>query len=137
MAIGVLFGAAIQSIDLGMSAALAPAVALAIGIGIQNFPEGVAVSLPLRRDGMKTGKSFWYGQLSGVVEPVSAVIGAAAVILVQPVLPYALAFAAGAMIYVVVEELIPESQMHGNTDIATLGTMIGFSVMMVLDVALG
>ena len=137
LAIGVLFGAAIQSIDLGMSAALAPAVALAIGIGIQNFPEGVAVSLPLRRDGMKTGKSFWYGQLSGAVEPISAVIGAAAVILVQPVLPYALAFAAGAMIYVVVEELIPESQMHGNTDIATLGTMIGFSVMMVLDVALG
>ena len=137
LAIGVLFGAAIQSIDLGMSVALAPAVALAIGIGIQNFPEGVAVSLPLRRDGMKTGKSFWYGQLSGAVEPVSAVIGAAAVILVQPVLPYALAFAAGAMIYVVVEELIPESQMHGNTDIATLGTMIGFSVMMVLDVALG
>ena len=137
LAIGVLFGAVIQSVDLGMSAALAPAVALAIGIGIQNFPEGVAISLPLRRDGMKTGKSFWYGQLSGAVEPVSAVIGAAAVILVQPVLPYALAFAAGAMIYVVVEELIPESQMHGNTDIATLGTMIGFSVMMVLDVALG
>jgi len=137
LAIGVLFGAAIQSADLGMSAALAPAVALALGIGIQNFPEGVAVSLPLRRDGMKRGKSFWYGQLSGIVEPVSAVYGAAAVILVQPVLPYALAFAAGAMIYVVVEELIPESQMHGNTDIATLGTMIGFSVMMVLDVALG
>tara|TARA_A100001015_G_scaffold173526_1_gene192865 strand:+ start:816 stop:1643 length:828 start_codon:yes stop_codon:yes gene_type:complete len=137
LAIGVLFGAAIQSADLGMSAALAPAIALALGIGIQNFPEGVAVSFPLRRDGMETGKSFWYGQLSGIVEPVSAVIGAAAVILVQPVLPYALAFAAGAMIYVVVEELIPESQMHGNTDIATLGTMIGFSVMMVLDVALG
>lgn len=137
LAIGVLFGAAIQSADLGISAALAPAVALALGIGIQNFPEGVAISLPLRRDGMKRGKSFWYGQLSGIVEPVSAVIGAAAVILVQPVLPYALAFAAGAMIYVVVEELIPESQMHGNTDIATLGTMIGFSVMMVLDVALG
>ena len=137
LAIGVLFGAAIQSADLGMSAALAPAVALALGIGIQNFPEGVAVSLPLRRDGMKRSKSFWYGQLSGIVEPVSAVIGDAAVILVQPVLPYALAFAAGAMIYVVVEELIPESQMHGNTDIATLGTMIGFSVMMVLDVALG
>jgi ZIP family zinc transporter len=137
LAIGVLFGAAIQSADLGMSAALAPAIALALGIGIQNFPEGVAVSLPLRRDGMETGKSFWYGQLSGIVEPVSAVIGAAAVILVQPVLPYALAFAAGAMIYVVVEELIPESQMHGNTDIATLGTMIGFCVMMVLDVALG
>jgi len=137
LAIGVLFGAAIQSADLGISAALAPAVALALGIGIQNFPEGVAVSLPLRRDGMKRGKSFWYGQLSGIVEPVSAVYGAAAVILVQPVLPYALAFAAGAMIYVVVEELIPESQMHGNTDIATLGTMIGFSVMMVLDVALG
>jgi len=137
LAIGVLFGAAIQSADLGISAALAPAVALALGIGIQNFPEGLAVSLPLRRDGMKRGKSFWYGQLSGIVEPVSAVYGAAAVILVQPLLPYALAFAAGAMIYVVVEELIPESQMHGNTDIATLGTMIGFSVMMVLDVALG
>ena len=139
LAIGVLFGAAIQTLDLGMnmSLALAPAMALAIGIGIQNFPEGLAVSMPLRRDGMSTGKSFWYGQLSGVVEPVSAVLGAAAVILIQPILPYALAFAAGAMIYVVVEELIPESQMHGNTDIATLGTMIGFSVMMVLDVALG
>ena len=136
LAIGVLFGAAIQSIDLGMSAALAPAVTRHRN-RYSKFPEGVAVSLPLRRDGMKTGKSFWYGQLSGAVEPVSAVIGAAAVILVQPVLPYALAFAAGAMIYVVVEELIPESQMHGNTDISTLGTMIGFSVMMVLDVALG
>lgn len=139
LAIGVLFGAAIQTLDLGMnmSLALAPAIALAIGIGIQNFPEGLAISMPLRRDGMSTGKSFWYGQLSGVVEPVSAVLGAAAVILIQPILPYALAFAAGAMIYVVIEELIPESQMHGNTDIATLGTMIGFSVMMVLDVALG
>ena len=114
LAIGVLFGAAIQSVDLGMSAALAPAIALAIGIGIQNFPEGVAVSLPLRRDGMETGKSFWYGQLSGIVEPVSAVIGAAAVILVQPLLPYALTFAAGAMIYVVVEELIPESHLSST-----------------------
>ena len=137
LAIGVLFGAAIQSADLGMSAALAPAIALALGIGIQNFPEGFAVSMPLRRQGSSKFKSWQWGQLSAIVEPVSAVIGAAAVILVQPVLPYALAFAAGAMIYVVVEELIPESQMHGNTDIATLGTMIGFSVMMVLDVALG
>lgn len=134
LAVGVLFGGVAAGLP---EASIAGAVVLAIGIGIQNFPEGVAVSLPLRRDGMETGKSFWYGQLSGIVEPVSAVIGAAAVILVQPVLPYALAFAAGAMIYVVVEELIPESQMHGNTDIATLGTMIGFSVMMVLDVALG
>ena len=92
--------------------------------------------MPLRREGLGMGKSFWYGQLSGVVEPVAAVFGAFAVLLVQPVLPYALAFAAGAMIYVVVEELIPESQHHGNTDIATLGTMIGFCVMMVLDVAL-
>ena len=92
LAVGVLFGAAIQSVDLGMSAALAPAIALAIGIGIQNFPEGVAVSLPLRRDGMNRGKSFWYGQLSGIVEPVSAVVGAAAVILVQPVLPLRISF---------------------------------------------
>jgi ZIP family zinc transporter len=93
--------------------------------------------MPLRREGVSRGKSFWYGQLSAVVEPFAAVIGAAAVLQVQPILPYALAFAAGAMIYVVVEELIPESQQHGNTDIATLGTMLGFVVMMVLDVAFG
>lgn len=137
LAVGVLFGAAAAGVDPTGTATVAAAIALAIGIGIQNFPEGLAVSMPLRREGMSRGKSFWYGQLSGIVEPVSAVIGAAAVIFVQPILPYALAFAAGAMIYVVVEELIPESQQHGNTDIATLGTMVGFTVMMVLDVALG
>lgn len=137
LAIGVLFGAAAIGIDPTGTATVMGAIVLALGIGIQNFPEGMAVSMPLRREGVGMGKSFNYGQLSGVVEPISAVIGAAAVIFVQPVLPYALAFAAGAMIYVVVEELIPESQQHGNTDIATLGTMIGFVVMMVLDVALG
>ncbi len=137
LAIGVLFGAAASGIDPTGTASVAAAIALALGIGLQNFPEGVAVSMPLRRDGMKVGRSFWYGQLSGVVEPVSAVIGAAAVLFITPILPYALAFAAGAMIYVVIEELIPESQHHGNTDIATLGTMVGFCVMMVLDVSLG
>lgn len=137
LAVGVLFGAAASGVDPTGSATVAGAIALALGIGIQNFPEGVAVSMPLRRDGLSRIRSFWYGQLSGIVEPISAVIGAAAVIMVQPMLPYALSFAAGAMIYVVVEELIPESQHHGNTDIATLGTMLGFSVMMVLDVALG
>lgn len=137
LAIGVLFGAAASGIDPSGSATILGAISLAIGIGIQNFPEGTAVSMPLRREGVSVGKSFWYGQLSGIVEPISAVIGAAAVLMVQPILPYALAFAAGAMIYVVVEELIPESQLHGNTDLATLGTMVGFSVMMILDVALG
>ncbi len=137
LAIGVLFGAAASGVDPSGSATIIGAVTLALGIGIQNFPEGVAVSMPLRREGVSVGRSFWYGQLSGIVEPVSAVIGAAAVLMVQPLLPYALAFAAGAMIYVVVEELIPESQLHGNTDIATLGTMLGFAVMMLLDVALG
>jgi len=137
LAIGVLFGAAASGLEAAGGATVAGAVALAIGIGIQNFPEGTAVSVPLRREGISVGKSFWYGQLSGIVEPISAVIGAAAVLLVQPILPYALAFAAGAMIYVVVEELIPESQLQGNTDIATMGTMIGFSIMMLLDVALG
>lgn len=137
LAVGVLFGAAASGIDPSGSSTIIGAISLAIGIGIQNFPEGVAVSLPLRREGVSLGKSFWYGQLSGFVEPVAAVVGATAVLTVQPLLPYALAFAAGAMIYVVVEELIPESQLHGNTDIATLGTMMGFSIMMILDVALG
>lgn len=137
LAIGVLFGAAATGVEAAGGATVMGAVTLAIGIGIQNFPEGTAVSMPLRREGLSVGKSFWYGQLSGIVEPISAVIGAAAVLMVQPILPYALAFAAGAMIYVVVEELIPESQLRGNADIATLGTMIGFCVMMVLDVALG
>ncbi len=134
LAVGVAFGA----VGAGLpSATLAGAVALALGIGIQNFPEGAAVSVPLRREGMSRVKSFWYGQLSGAVEPVAGVIGAAAVILMRPILPYALAFAAGAMIYVVVEELIPESQLKKNTDIATIGAMLGFAVMMTLDVALG
>lgn len=137
LAIGVLFGAAASGIEAAGGATVIGAISLSIGIGIQNFPEGTAVSMPLRREGLSVGKSFWYGQLSGIVEPISAVIGAAAVLMVQPLLPYALAFAAGAMIYVVVEELIPESQHRGHADIATLGTMIGFSVMMVLDVALG
>jgi len=113
------------------------AVALAIGIGIQNFPEGLAVSLPLRREGLSRRKSFWYGQLSGLVEPVAGVIGAAAVIIAQPILPYALAFAAGAMIFVVIEEVIPEAQRGGNADLATMGGMVGFAVMMLLDVAFG
>ncbi len=134
LAVGVAFGA----VGAGLpSATLAGAVALALGIGIQNFPEGAAVSVPLRREGMSRIKSFWYGQLSGAVEPVAGVIGATAVVLMRPILPYALAFAAGAMIYVVVEELIPESQLEKNTDIATVGAMLGFAVMMTLDVALG
>lgn len=137
LAVGVLFGAAASGVDPSGAATVAGAITLALGIGIQNFPEGVAVSMPLRREGVSVGKSFWYGQLSGIVEPAAAVIGAAAVIMIQPILPYALSFAAGAMIYVVVEELIPESQLRGNADIATLGTMLGFSTMMILDVALG
>ena len=137
LAIGVLFGGAAAGIDPTGTATIAGAIALAIGIGIQNLPEGTAVSVPLRRDGLGRGKSFYYGQLSGAVEPVFCVVGAFAVIYVQPILPFALAFAAGAMIYVVVEELIPESQHHGNTDLATLGTMVGFVIMMTLDVALG
>lgn len=137
LAIGVLFGAAASGLDIASGATVAGAIALSIGIGIQNFPEGLAISMPLRREGIGRFKSFNYGQMSGAVEPISAVIGAAAVLLVQPILPYALAFAAGAMIYVVIEELIPESQLHGNTDLATLGAMGGFVVMMILDVALG
>lgn len=137
LAVGVLFGAAGSGVDPSGTATIAGAITLAVGIGIQNFPEGLAVSMPLRREGVSVGKSFWYGQLSGIVEPISAVVGAAAVLMVRPILPYALAFAAGAMIYVVVEELIPESQHRGNADIATIGTMLGFSVMMILDVALG
>ncbi|MBW4438357.1 MAG: ZIP family metal transporter [Pleurocapsa minor GSE-CHR-MK-17-07R] len=134
LAIGVAFGAAASGIP---SASLAGAIALAIGIGLQNFPEGIAVSVPLRREGMTRLKSFWYGQLSAAVEPIAAVIGAMAVIVMRPLLPYALSFAAGAMIFVVVEEVIPESQRGGNTDLATLGAMVGFAVMMLLDVALG
>lgn len=134
LAVGVAFGAVAAGIP---TATLPAAIALAIGIGIQNFPEGLAVSMPLRRAGMSRLKSFWYGQLSATVEPIAGVIGAAAVILAQPILPYALSSAAGAMFFVVVEELIPESQRGGHTDLATMGAMIGFLVMMVLDVALG
>ena len=134
LAVGVAFGAAAAGLS---TATVASATALALGIGLQNFPEGAAVSIPLRREGVSRVKSFWYGQLSGLVEPVAGVIGAALVLLIQPMLPYALAFAAGAMIYVVVEELIPESQMHSITDVATIGAMLGFATMMTLDVALG
>jgi len=134
LAVGVAFGA----VAAGMPAAtMAGAVALAIGIGLQNFPEGLAVSLPLRREGLSRRKSFFMGQASGMVEPIAGVLGAAAVLLMRPLLPYALAFAAGAMIYVVVEELIPESQQHDDTHMSTWGAMIGFTIMMLLDVALG
>ena len=134
LAVGVAFGAAAAGIE---GAGVGSAVALAIGIGIQNFPEGLAVSAPLRREGWKSGKAFFYGQFSGMVEPIAGLIGAAATILMQPILPYALAFAAGAMIYVVAEELIPESKCEGHSDIPTIGVMLGFAVMMLLDVALG
>jgi len=134
LAVGVAFGALAADIP---SASLSGAIALAIGIGIQNFPEGTAVSVPLRREGLSRFKSFWYGQLSGIVEPIAGFVGAYAVVVFKPILPYALAFAAGAMIFVVVEELIPESQQEKNSDIATFGSLIGFTVMMVLDVALG
>jgi len=134
LAVGVAFGAVAAGIP---SANLAGAVALAIGIGLQNFPEGLAVAMPLRREGFSQLKSFWYGQLSGVVEPIAGVVGAAAVLIARPLLPYALAFAAGAMIFVVIEELVPESQRGGNGDTATMGAMVGFTVMMILDVALG
>ncbi|MEY4585800.1 MAG: hypothetical protein RIT05_218 [Bacteroidota bacterium] len=134
LAVGVLFGAA----SLGMeNASLIGAITLAIGIGIQNFPEGIAVSMPLRRNGVSRLKSFWYGQLSAVVEPVAGVIGALAVVYVQPILPFALAFAAGAMIFVVVEEVIPETQRDRYTDRSVLAFIFGFLVMMILDVALG
>ncbi|PKM95445.1 MAG: ZIP family metal transporter [Firmicutes bacterium HGW-Firmicutes-1] len=134
LAVGVAFGAVTGNIE---GATLAGAIALAIGIGIQNFPEGAAVSMPLRREGFSRRKSFMYGQASGIVEPIAGVIGAIAVISMRAILPYALAFAAGAMIFVVVEELIPESQANHNTHIATMGAMLGFTIMMILDVALG
>jgi zinc transporter, ZIP family len=134
LAVGVAFGAVAAGLP---SATLASAVALAVGIGIQNLPEGMAVSLPLRREGLSRAKSFLAGQASGMVEPVAGVLGASVVLLAQSLLPYALGFAAGAMIYVVVEEVIPESQQGGNGDVATLGVMIGFTLMMILDVAFG
>jgi ZIP family zinc transporter len=134
LAVGVGFGAAAVGIP---GAGFAGAVALALGIGLQNFPEGAAVSIPLRRDGASRLKSFWYGQLSGIVEPVAGVLGAALVFFMQPVLPYALAFAAGAMIFVVAEELVPEAYREGNDHIATTGLMLGFAIMMAMDVGLG
>ena len=133
LAVGVLFGGVAAGLP---EASLTGAVVLAIGIGIQNFPEGIAVSMPLRRQGMSRRKSFMYGQASAAVEPIAAVIGALAVTFFTPILPYALAFAAGAMIFVVVEEVIPETQLEKNTDIATLGFIGGFIVMMILDVGL-
>lgn len=134
LAVGVLFGGVAAGLP---EASIAGAVVLAIGIGIQNFPEGIAVSMPMRRLGLSRRKSFFYGQSSAVVEPIAGVIGALAVTFFTPILPYALAFAAGAMIFVVVEEVIPETQQDKFTDIATLGFIAGFVVMMTLDVALG
>jgi ZIP family zinc transporter len=134
LAVGVAFGALANDPSIGV---LTGAVALAIGIGLQNFPEGAAVSVPLRREGFSRWKAFNYGQLSGVVEPVAGVIGALLVLYITPILPYALSFAAGAMIFVVVEELIPESQNGHETDLSTIGAMLGFTVMMFLDVSLG
>ncbi|RXQ91536.1 ZIP family metal transporter [Ancylomarina salipaludis] len=134
LAVGVAFGALANNPDAGM---LAGAIVLAIGIGLQNFPEGAAVSIPLRREGFSRLKAFNYGQLSGIVEPIAGVVGAYLVLTITPLLPYALSFAAGAMIFVVVEELIPESQTGNETDLSTIGAMLGFATMMFLDVALG
>lgn len=133
LAVGVAFGA----VQAGDTAAFMSAVVLALGMAIQNFPEGAAVSIPLRGEGMSRGKSFWYGQLSAVVEPIFAILGALLVSRMRPILPYALSFAAGAMIFVVVEELIPESQIGDGADLSAIGVMIGFAIMMTLDVALG
>jgi zinc transporter, ZIP family len=131
LAVGVAFGAISSTLSTFNAAS---AITLALGIGIQNLPEGMAISLPLRREGMSLRKCFWYGQLSGMVEPIGAVVGALAVIIITPILPYAMAFAAGAMTYVVIEELIPESQRETNTNLPTVATMIGFAVMMVLEI---
>lgn len=133
LAIGVLFGAAAQGVE---GASYAAAVSLAIGIGLQNFPEGISVSFPLRRQGLSKAKSFFYGQLSAIVEPIAGVFGALLVGYMTSFLPYALSFAAGAMIYVVVEEVIPESQKNKFGDSSTLGFMVGFAIMMLLDVGL-
>lgn len=134
LAIGVAFGAVAAGFS---SASLTAAIALAIGIGIQNLPEGTAVAMPLRRDGMSRRKSFLYGQFSGMVEPISALVGVLAVSFMTPILPFALSFAAGAMIFVVVEEVIPSSQENGNKDLASIFLMFGFTLMMILDVAFG
>jgi len=134
LAVGVAFGAAAAGLQ---ETSIAAAISLAIGIGIQNFPEGLAVSAPLRREGISRKKSFLLGQASGIVEPIAGVLGAASVLFIRPLLPYALSFAAGAMVYVVVEELIPAARSGDHSDLVTLGTMLGFAVMMMLDVALG
>ncbi len=134
LAVGVAFGAVAAGIS---PEGLGAATVLALGIGLQNFPEGFAVSGPLAGEGHSRLRSFWYGQLSAIVEPIAAVVGAAAVFIAQPLLPYALGFAAGAMIFVVGEEVIPQSQMHGNTDLATMSLLFGFVTMMVLDVTFG
>ena len=133
LAVGVAFGAATAAPEMGF----AGAVTLMLGIGLQNLPEGMAVSVPLLREGLSRRKAFFYGQLSGIVEPIAAVIGAAAASVAAPVLPWALAFAAGAMVFVVVEEVVPEAQASGNGDAATMGVMSGFVLMMCLDVAFG
>lgn len=133
LAVGVAFGSRLVDSAIPLGAA----VALAIGIGLQNLPEGMAVSMPLRREGLTRLKSFWYGQLSAVVEPVAGVMGAVLVSFSRPLLPYAFGFAAGAMIFVVVEEVIPESQRSGDTDLPTMGAIFGFTIMMILDVSLG
>ena len=135
LAVGVAFGALASGTDIGME--MGGAIALAIGMGLQNAPEGFAVSMPLRRQGLSKFKSWQWGQLSAIVEPIFAVIGAAIVISVYPILPYALSFAAGAMIFIVIEEVIPESQRGGNADLASIGLILGFIVMMILDVSLG
>jgi len=134
LAVGVAFGSCIYGLN---GATIASALLLALGIGLQNFPEGSAVSLPLRREGFSRKKAFMIGQLTGIVEPISGIIGALLVTKIQILLPFLLAFAAGAMIYVVVEELIPESQTNEKKDLMALFTLIGFSIMMILDVALG
>lgn len=133
LAVGVAFGATAHGVE---SASLSAAIALAIGIGLQNFPEGIAVAMPLQREGMTRAKCFWYGQLSAIVEPIFGVIGALVVEVARPILPFALSYAAGAMVFVVAEEVIPETQQGHNGDSATTGLMIGFAVMMVLEIAL-
>lgn len=134
LAIGVAFGAIAAQLP---SATVAGAIALALGIGVQNFPEGLVVSMPLRRDGLSIPKSFFFGQITGLVDPLTAIVGALAVVSAKSILPYALAFAAGAMIFIVVEEVIPESQFSGHTDLATMGALFGFVTMMILAIGVG
>jgi ZIP family zinc transporter len=139
LAVGVAFGAAANAAlsHAARAQQLGAAIALAIGIGLQNFPEGTAVALPIRREGASRWTALWWGQLSAIVEPMAGVVGAGLVLLMMPILPYAMSFAAGAMIYVVAEELIPESQANGHVDLATMGVIFGFALMMMLDVGLG